>query len=111
MITQNIAGLFKGIKKELKKQGLYDEKNNTVRRIIEFLKNNKLFPYEAVRAEGKLSKKRESEFSNIISFNWNKPQYLDLDPAVQICFVGKDTSNRKNFKIVYPPEYCEDYVV
>ncbi|MFJ1378698.1 hypothetical protein ACILE8_10055 [Capnocytophaga canimorsus] len=103
--------LFKGIKKELKKQGLYNEKNNTVRRIIEFLKNNKLFPYEAVRAEGKLSKKRESEFSNIISFNWNKPQYLDLDPAVQICFVEKDTSNRKNFKIVYPPEYCEDYVV
>lgn len=95
----------------LNEKGLYAKGKTTVARIIEFLKNSNPFPYEAIRAMGINSKSKQSEFSDKISFNTSKPQYLDLTPAVQICFVKKNTSNRKNFKIVYPPEYCEDYVV
>lgn len=69
---------FRGAIEELKKQKLYDEKKTTVARVIEFLKRINNFPFEAIRANGELSKNKNSIFFNTIQFNQNKPQYLDL---------------------------------
>ena len=80
--------------------------NPVVPRVIELLKQQKSFKYEAIRANG-INSKNE----NRTPFKANRPQYLELSPAIQICFLTKEALNRKDFKIVYPEEYAEGYVV
>ena len=80
--------------------------------IIEYLKTNtKGFNYQAVRAYGLKSKNIHSVFNLSLYFEDNRPQYLDLKPAIQICFYKKDSLNLRNYQIVYPDEYIEGYVI
>lgn len=94
----------------IEKQGLFKKRSTTIRRIIEYLKDNTNFTYEAIRVNGVNSK--NPSFTKRIPFKVGKNhQYWDAVPAIQICFIKKDGLNRRGFKIIYPPEYCEDYVV
>ncbi|MDO6738611.1 hypothetical protein [Wenyingzhuangia sp. 2_MG-2023] len=94
----------------LKQQGLAD-KDTKVKRLIQYLKDINKFNFEAVRAYGIKSKNFHSNFSFNISFEEGRPAYMDLKPAIQICFYSKDSLSLKNYKIVYPNEYTEGYMV
>jgi hypothetical protein len=95
----------------LKKKNLANERT-TVCKIINYLKEDlKIFNFSAVRAYGIRSKNLNSEFSFSLPFESEKPQYIDFKPAIQICFYNKTSLNLSNYKIVYPPEYCNDYLV
>ena len=95
----------------LKKEGLANE-TTTVKRLIHFLKdelNN--FKFNSIRAFGLRSKNYNSQFSFTMNFEENRVQYLDLKPAIQICFYSKTALNLRNYTLIYPPEYTDDYLV
>jgi hypothetical protein len=86
--------------------------NTTVSRVINFLKNDlKFFKYHATRVYGVNSKKRESAYHVFLNFKAGDYQYLDLRPAIQICFYEKNSLNLRNYKIVYPDKYIDDILV
>lgn len=95
--------LFEFTKKALIKQQIHDL---IVPRIIEFLKQRENFKYEAIRANG-INSKNESRTPFVIKGY----QYLESFPAIQICFFSKKSLNRKGFKIIYPEEYVQGYLV
>lgn len=102
---------FQSAFNELKADGLANE-TTKVRRIIEFLKSSvKTFNYSAIRAYGIKSKNVNSKFSFNLSFDESNKAYLDLKPAIQICFYTKKSMNLRNYKIIYPETYSEDFVV
>lgn len=95
----------------LKSKGLANE-GTRVKRIIEYLRNSvKIFKFSAIRVYGIRSKDYRSRFSYTQIFEKNKSQYLDVKPAIQICFYSKTSLNLRDFKIVYPEEYIEGYAV
>ncbi len=100
----------------MKEKGLYVENKTTVRRVIEYLKNTlKIFTFEATRVYGVNSLSFNSPHSKRAIFvnkegNRN-PQYLDLIPAIQICFYDKSSLSLNGFKVIYPIEYSDDYLV
>lgn len=95
----------------MKSQGLANNKTR-VKRIIEYLKNDvKKFNFQAIRVYGIRSKDYKSRFSYTQIFEKNRPQYLDLKPAIQICFYSKKSLNLRNYSIVYPDEYIDGYAV
>ncbi|MDO6425223.1 hypothetical protein, partial [Saccharophagus degradans] len=78
------------------------DKDTKVKRLIQYLKDINKFNFEAVRAYGIKSKNFHSNFSFNISFEEGRPAYMDLKPAIQICFYSIDSLSLKNYKIVYP---------
>lgn len=107
---------FNNTRKLLQEQGLYIKDKTTVARVIEYLKNTThIFHYEAIRAYGINSINSNSQFSNRTIFIHKEGkrsfQYLDSTPAIQICFYTKTSLNRSGFKIIYPPEYSNEYLV
>lgn len=107
--------LFNETKEIMYENGLYKPNVTTVARIIEYVKNTlNLFTYEAIRVFGINSKSYNSQYSNRTIFDRrNNTKYLDSKPAIQICFYSKTCSNLnlRNYKLIYPPEYSEDYLV
>lgn len=95
--------LFEFTKKALIEQQIH---NLIVPRVIKFLKQRKNFKYEAIRANG-INSKNESRTPFVIKGH----QYLESFPAIQICFFSKKSLNRRGFKIIYPEEYVQGYVV
>jgi len=94
----------------LKNKGFANEKT-TVAKIIHYLKNEiKIFKFSAIRADGRRSKNFNSDFSKTLQFEKNNSAYLDLKPPIQICFFSKISLNLRDYKIIYPPEYSEDYL-
>ena len=96
---------FKFVKSALQTKQIHDKP--VVSRIIEFLKQQNSFKYEAIRANGINSRNDDDR----TLFMANGYQYLESSPAIQICFLTKNALNRKGFKIIYPEEYVEGYVV
>lgn len=97
-------------------EGLYEKDKTTVARIISFIKDQvKAFKYEAIRVYGVNSIGYKSKYGNRTKFVYKESgystQYLDSAPAIQICFFNKDSLDLKNFKIVYPAELSDGYVV
>lgn len=78
----------------------------TVSFILEYLKSINIFAYKAVRACGINS---FPNFSNKIPFA--KWAHIESLPAWQICFYYKNLIVKGSYKIVYPDEYAQDYVV
>jgi hypothetical protein len=97
----------------LKTQGIAND-STTVGRIIQYLRKDLAltkFHYSAIRAIGIKSKNIKSDYSFSLKFEEKNIAYLDLLPAIQICFFTKKSLNLRDFKIVYPPEYTDDYLV
>ena len=95
----------------LKNEGLANE-NTTVKRLIHYLKYElKYFKFNSIRVFGLRSKNLKSPYSFTLNFEEKKPQYLDFKPAIQICFYSKNSLNLRDYKLIYPPVYSDDYLV
>lgn len=105
--------LFNDAKKIMQERGLYVANQTTVARMIEYLQNTlKVFKYEAIRVYGVNSKSFNSPYSSRTIFDKkHNEKYLDSLPAIQICFYSKTSLNLRNFRIIFPDEYNDDYVV
>lgn len=87
-------------------------KRTTVKRIISFLKDDlKIFNYEAIRVHGIKSRSYNSRFNFTLNFEKNRVSYLDVTPTVQICFFNKKSLGLRDYKIVFPDEYIDGFVV
>lgn len=82
-----------------------------VPRVIEFLKEIKQFKWNAIKADPKNARKEISEYTLRAKFTHNHPAYIDLCPTVQICFCNKNDINLSEYKIIYPREYVDGYLV
>lgn len=95
----------------LKSKGLVDEKTK-VKRLMEYLKTDiKVFTFDAIRVYGIRSKNYISRFSFNLNFEDRNQCYMDFKPAIQICFYTKNSLNLRNYRIVFPDEYIEGYLV
>jgi hypothetical protein len=85
----------------------------TLSRVIQFMKQiNVLSNYSAIRAYGINSKSKDYNPNHRIIFEPDKPfQYLSYKPEIQICIFNFNNLNFRDFKIVYPDEYIDGYMV
>lgn len=81
-------------------------------KVIEFLKREGGFKYDSIRVLGVNSM---SEVDNSL-YVWKIPfvskhsnRYLDLIPPIQLCLVKKNSLSLKNYSVVYPVHYLENY--
>ncbi len=103
--------MFYNTYKLLESKGIADE-TTTVKRLIHYLKDDiKVFNFEAIRVHGIRSKNYNSSFGLTLNFENKKPSYLDFIPAIQICLYSKKSLNLRNYKIVYPDNYIDGYLV
>ncbi|MFP5040485.1 hypothetical protein [Parasediminibacterium sp. JCM 36343] len=90
-------------------------RKTTVGRVIAHMKDTlKIFHYEAVRVYGINSVSPIQENDNFLfrlNFEVGKIQYLDVKPAIQICIYKKNGLGLKNYSIIYPDEFNNDYLV
>ena len=83
----------------------------TVAFVIKWMKKNlKNFSYKAIRVHAINSVKDKSIIKWRFSFNGKNKSYLDLCPAIQICVIDKSIISLP-LKIMYPEEYCAEYVI
>ena len=87
----------------------------TVARVIAHMKDTlKIFQFEAIRVYGinSISDKKENDgYIYRLHFEVGRPQYLDVKPAIQICIYKKNGLGLKNYHIIFPDEFNNDYVV
>jgi hypothetical protein len=107
--------LFRDALSKMKGRGLIN-KNTTVSRVIRFMKEQmKCFDYDAMRVHGLNSISSNGtpnkKFIKRLKFETDKGQVLDLLPAVQVCIYTKTGLGLRNYSVVYPDHYREDYVV
>jgi hypothetical protein len=100
--------MFKESYELMRSRGMVDNKT-TVKKVLAFLQGEMTsFNYTAIRVNGMKSRKLNSEYSINLIFETEKIPYLDMLPAVQICFFKKNSLNLRNYKIVFPDTYRED---
>jgi hypothetical protein len=110
--TEHLAMLYDTY--ELMKSKGLANKTTTVSRVIEYLRTDlKIFNFVASRATGVNSKSLTSKFSSHLIFDDKngKLKYLDLIPAIQICFYKGNGLNLRNYKIVFPDEYIDGFLI
>lgn len=77
------------------------DKNTTVPKIIEYLKlTGALTNYEAIRVNGIKSKRENNLFTTNLRFENDKLQYMEIDPAIQLCLFSKKSLNFREYKII-----------
>lgn len=82
----------------------------TVKFVIDWLnKINKNVKYKAIRVHGIKSTSDQEIAKWQIHFKENTIAYLDFCPTIQICVLDKSIL-KLPLKIVYPEEYCKEYV-
>jgi hypothetical protein len=83
----------------------------TVPWLIEYIKKTTDFKvrFDGIRACGQRSKNYENTVT--MYFNNRLKAFLDLEPAVQLCFFKKNTFNITKGEIVFPSHYVKGYVV
>lgn len=97
----------------MKTKKLVNEKT-TVSRVINYMKETlKAFDYEAIRVYGinSISPDNYPEYTNRLYFEAGKMQYLDVTPAIQICIYNKTGLGMSNYRIIFPAEYDNNYMV
>lgn len=109
---------------KMKDKGLL-ENDTTVAQVIEFIKGEyDDFNYEGIRILGidsiSQTAVRNMNFQRlkfeIPNFQRDASKqrfkaYFDLTPPVQVCLFKHGSLGRKDYKVVFPDEYCEDYNV
>ena len=103
--------LFRAIVDLLVEKGATIEKI-TVARVLEFLrKDAKVFKFKAVRTGSINTRYKDSDYEKRIYFKHKSFAYLDYQPPLQICFYDKSACHLAEYKIIYPLEYVDGYVV
>lgn len=94
------------------------DSNTKVSQVLEFIrKNNAEFRFTSVKAIGLNSKSFYGDYSTHLIFEVKKhngksiKKTLDLIPPIQICFYYKSSMNLREYKIVFPDEYVDGYVL
>lgn len=103
---------FHEIVKFLEEEKLLNDKT-TVPWIIEYIKRSTDFlnKYEAIRVYGHYSKSSTITLKIYFSTKDRKNQFLELNPAVQLCLFNKTSLNFSRGKIIFPTKYISDYVL
>lgn len=98
--------LFMSIVDVMNSENLISDKT-TVNEVLQYLKNIGLFHYHAVRVVGVLSVSptKWPQYSHKLLFNPETQHFLNLMPAIQICFYNKDCMDMKDYQIIYPEKY------
>jgi len=92
----------------MEEKGLLDRKKHTVSRVINYLRDNIDFKYEAIRVYGVNSiSQRQQDYLSQMKFEKNKSQYLDFNPPFQFCIFKKTGLKLKNYKIIFPDHYID----
>ena len=96
----------------MKSKGLITSKT-TVSRVLKFMQDNDLFlNYKAIRAYGINSKRRDYQPNYRLVFEPEKSfQYLPYKPEIQLCLLKLPDLNFREYRIVYPDIYNQDYAV
>ena len=99
---------FNKVVEFLKEQSLFSDED-TVSKVISYLKGKTDFStrYEAIRAYGHQSKKNQQ----FVLFERNKAFGLEREPAVQLCLFHKRSLNLSAGRIVFPEDYCSEYLM
>lgn len=85
----------------------YDEKHEdpTVPQVIEYMREDESFNYQAIRARVENATNESSLPDHRMYFNPGYSAYLELLPQIQVCVLDKRIIGEDNFHIVYPPMY------
>lgn len=99
----------------MEEKGLITDRTTVTRVLNYMIEKLQIFKHEAIRAYGINSiSQYEPEYAEFIyrlKFEIKKPQYLDIRPAIQLCIFSKKGLNLREYKIVFPDEYIEDFAV
>ena len=80
-----------------------------VAHVLAFIRGElKSFTYKAVRANA-INSKRYIGLEQIVYFP-NDHSYLELLPPIQVCVYDKSFLSGK-FRVIYPPQYREDFTI
>lgn len=101
--TENLEQLAE-ILEIMKSKGLANEKT-TLKRLFEYMKQIKIFNYDAIRVDGVKSNNFKSQFNQTLTFEIGIPAFFDLKPAIQICFLAKNSLGLRNYEIDFPENY------
>lgn len=87
-------------------------------KILDYLMEEKIIKCSAIRIVGENIKKYIGKTTILLATRefdltgkLKRPKYLELKPPIQICLFKKECMNLRNYKIVYPPEYLEGYLM
>lgn len=98
--------------KVLKRNGFLKENKTTVSRVFHFMRNHipGFSQYEAIRAFGvnSIGTFAHPEHIHRMPFESGLNAYLDLRPAIQICFFKKEALQLKDYRIIYPDAYVAE---
>lgn len=107
--------MFYGHVTMMEQMQIVNEKT-TVAQVLSFIKDhNADFIFEAVRVYGinSISERNSANKGFIfrMTFETGKYQFLDMRPPIQICIFQRDGLGLRNFQIIYPETYSDDYVI
>ena len=98
----------------LMKENELINKKTTVARVIHHMRFiSKVLKCQAIRVFGvySISQHLYPEHIYRMLFEHNKIHYLDFKPPIQICIFNKTGLKTKNYHIIFPDEYNNNYVV
>lgn len=91
-----------------------NEQEITVSRVLAFMKKMPEWKFASIRVLGMNSFKRWSDKRRLywdeVKFTIGRKPFLDLYPPVQICVISKKDCNLKQWKIVHPDKYVEQFI-
>lgn len=90
---------------------VYKGRTVFVSQVIEYLKKNTSFNYQAIRARVQGATNESYLPGHKMNLRSGHSAYLDLKPQVQVCILDRSVIGENNFHVVYPPEYSEDFVI
>lgn len=98
--------LFMSIADVMESEGLLDDKT-TVCEVLMYMYYLGIFDYQAVRVVGvhSVNPKRWTDYSYRLIFDPETKHFIELLPAIQICFYEKSCMELKGFDIIYPEKY------
>lgn len=98
--------------KELLEKRKQKEKITPAFILMHMQKHSGSFHYAAIRACGIDSINKDYKLrANRMIFKEGNRAYLDLTPAIQICVLDKKKIGLSNYRVIFPTEYCQYYVV
>ncbi len=101
---------FENIANEIKKRNINKGKPVKARDVIEYLQKSNILEYESIRfsAQGSIGSTSRYHSSIIVRSRKYGSAFLDLNPAIQLCFFNYNGSNRKGYFIIFPEHYSVD---